>query len=617
MLFPWYTKYPYQNDEVLNLDWILKTIENLVNEVANFVTLNTIEYADPIQWNISTQYKKNTVVIDPISGSAYISTKPVPAGVGLNNTDYWNIIFTLDVISANKNITLRDDANNMFATFESNIDDWLLWQGTLYIVTRDISIGQAYVDNYNISRYTIERFLKEYISNLRTYVDNLAGDLSDLDTTDDTNLVAAINETIAAARLAIQSIGTLTDLTTTDKTNLVAAINETIAAARSAINSIGDIANLTTTDKSNTVSAINEVLSSLTTAVTNLSGTMVSNYNTCMTNIYKRPRNIVVVSDSYGDTNVSEGSFIDRAINILSTYEGVTIYNCAKGSTSFNNSVEAMNFLGALKENESQITDKNSITDVVVLGGHNDMGASQTDIATGMENFYNYVAANYPNAKLTVGFIGYTLQDSLTDEWYVAASVYYNLCTLKKMAYTNVFENVLRISSYMKTDLVHPNVNGQIALAKALVSWCLNQNTNVSYYIGSNNSAITPRTGISISGTPVIESRRFEKTCIIDLMGGLTFTYTGNFTSNSVDNIAIGTLSESVYRGDPTHLQWVPVPAVINNGSKYYTVYGEICFANNLMYFRAYGVDANLSVGFWNFTNPTILIGRCTLTFND
>ncbi len=353
-------------------------------------------------------------------------------------------------------------------------------------------------------------------------------------------------------------------------------------------------------------------------AVDNALGERITdNYNASLQYTLKRPRNIVVVSDSYGDTNATEGSFIDRAKTILNDIEDITIYNCAKGSTSFSNPTESMNFLGALKEHESQISDKTQITDVIVLGGHNDMGASQTNIATGMENFYNYVANNYPNAKLTVGFIGYTMQDSLTDKWYVAASVYYNLCTLKKMAYTNVFENVLRISSYMKSDEIHPNTNGQIALARALVSWCLNQNTNVSYYISSNNSAITPHTGISISGTPVIESRRFEKTCIIDLMGGLTFTYTGTFTSNSVDNIAIGTLSETVYRGDPTHLQWVPVPAVINNGSNYYTVYGEICFANNLMYFRAYGIDSNLSVGFWNFTNPTVLIGRCTLTFND
>ena len=192
-MFPWYIKYPNQNDEILNLDWILTTIDNLVEEVANFVTLNTIKYANPIQWNITSQYEKNTVVVDPVSGSAYISTKPVPAGVGLNNTDYWNIIFTLDVLSANKNITLRDDANNMLATFESEEGDWLLWNGTLYMVTRAIGIGNAYVADYNLERYTVESFIKLYISNLRDFVDTLIGDLDDLNTSDKDNIVAAIN----------------------------------------------------------------------------------------------------------------------------------------------------------------------------------------------------------------------------------------------------------------------------------------------------------------------------------------------------------------------------------------------------------------------------------------
>ena len=267
MLFPWYIKYPNQNDEILNLDWILSTIDNLVKEVANFVSLNTIKYADPIQWNITTQYEKNTVVIDPISGSAYISTKPVPAGVGLNNTDYWNIIFTLDVISANKNITLRDDANNMLATFESAEDDWLLWQGTLYIVTNSIEIGQAYVDGYNIERYTVEMFLKDYISNLKNYVDDQVtaindtiGDLDDLNTEDKGSVVAAINEVLTTIG---DIVGDLSDLTTEDKTTVVAAINELVTAISNISDSIGDLDDLDTTAKNTIVAAINEVVGNL------------------------------------------------------------------------------------------------------------------------------------------------------------------------------------------------------------------------------------------------------------------------------------------------------------------------------------------------------------------
>lgn len=257
MLFPWYTKYPYQNDEVLNLDWVLRTIDNLVKEVSEFVTLNTIKYADPIQWNITTQYEKNTVVIDPISGTAYISTKPVPAGVGLNNEDYWNVIFTLDTISANKNLTLRDDANNMLATFESFVGDWLLWNGTLYVVTKDIEIGQAYVNDYNLERATIESFLKLYIKNLKDYVDELVGDLDDLESSVKTSIVAAINSVISAYETLV---GDLTDLTTTDKDSIVDAINELVTNLGNLSDIVGDLDDLTTTDKDSIVDAINEIV---------------------------------------------------------------------------------------------------------------------------------------------------------------------------------------------------------------------------------------------------------------------------------------------------------------------------------------------------------------------
>lgn len=194
---PWWGKYPNVNNEILNLDWILSEIDRLKNEVSNFINLNTIKYADPIQWDITRQYEKNTVVVDPITGTAYLSSKPVPRGVSLTNTGYWSVIFTLDIVSANKNITLRDDGANLASTFESNTGDWLMWQGVLYEVTRYIGLGTNYVPGYNIERHTVEYFIRTYINNLESIVNDLSnniGDLSNLNTTDKTSVVNAINE---------------------------------------------------------------------------------------------------------------------------------------------------------------------------------------------------------------------------------------------------------------------------------------------------------------------------------------------------------------------------------------------------------------------------------------
>lgn len=88
-------KVPYTNYHDLNLDWIIDTLNNTDRRLANFVSLNTIKYANPIKWDITSQYAQNTLVLDPQNGTAYLSVQPVPQGVQITNTDYWTPVFTL------------------------------------------------------------------------------------------------------------------------------------------------------------------------------------------------------------------------------------------------------------------------------------------------------------------------------------------------------------------------------------------------------------------------------------------------------------------------------------------------------------------------------------------
>lgn len=86
---------PYTNYHDLNLDWIIKALTDIDRRLANFVSLNTIKYADPIKWDITSQYPQNTLVLDPQDGTAYLSVQPVPQGVQITNADYWTPVFTL------------------------------------------------------------------------------------------------------------------------------------------------------------------------------------------------------------------------------------------------------------------------------------------------------------------------------------------------------------------------------------------------------------------------------------------------------------------------------------------------------------------------------------------
>ena len=217
--------FPYTNVHELNLDWIMEQLLTLKTTIEQFVSINALKYADPIQWNITTQYEKNTIVIDPQTGVAYISVQPVPAGVALTNTDYWSVVFDLGsfVVRAAKNFTSRYEADTtLTATFPSNTNDWLIWGDTLYRAISNIVAGDQYVIGSNISDFTIE---------------SVIGHIQSLNTTDKSNLVAAINELVQAlineAARVNDITGDLDNLNTSDKSNLVAAINEVLTIINS------------------------------------------------------------------------------------------------------------------------------------------------------------------------------------------------------------------------------------------------------------------------------------------------------------------------------------------------------------------------------------------------
>ena len=132
-----YDKFPYTNFQELNLDLILKVLKEQEEEIEKFVSINALKYANPLQWNITTQYEKNTIVVDPATEVAYISVAPVPVGVSILDTDYWTPVFDLhimlddfqeqiDTFESDVNNDIRQfksDVNNEITQFESDVND--------------------------------------------------------------------------------------------------------------------------------------------------------------------------------------------------------------------------------------------------------------------------------------------------------------------------------------------------------------------------------------------------------------------------------------------------------------------------------------------------------------
>lgn len=143
-------KAPYTNFHDLNLDWIIEVLNEFNTKLTNFVSLATIKYADPIQWDITSQYEANTVVVDS-KGNAYLSVKPVPSGVSLDRTEFWTKIGNFDELWADvkKAITPYDEEHSPTAIADRAVNDLVWVNGALVRVTRAMKAGDAYVPGSN------------------------------------------------------------------------------------------------------------------------------------------------------------------------------------------------------------------------------------------------------------------------------------------------------------------------------------------------------------------------------------------------------------------------------------------------------------------------------------
>lgn len=141
---------PYTNYHDLNLDWIIEVLNEFNTRLTNFVSMSTIKYADPIQWDITSQYEANTVVVDS-NGNAYLSVQPVPSGVSLDRVEFWTKIGNFDELWADvkKAITPNDEGHSPSATAARAVNDLVWVDGALVRVTRAMIAGDAYVPGSN------------------------------------------------------------------------------------------------------------------------------------------------------------------------------------------------------------------------------------------------------------------------------------------------------------------------------------------------------------------------------------------------------------------------------------------------------------------------------------
>lgn len=182
-------QFPYSDAHELNLDWIITQVKKLTAEMASYEATHKITFADPIQWDITTQYAAFTIVSDNATNASYISKVPVPAGILLSNTDYWTVINSLitdaEARQAIENLSVSTDLR--FVTTGTSI-------GMINNEISDINGELADVKNdlvnntEDIAEETAQRIAADVTINSR--IDSIAS-LEEGSTTGDAELIDA------------------------------------------------------------------------------------------------------------------------------------------------------------------------------------------------------------------------------------------------------------------------------------------------------------------------------------------------------------------------------------------------------------------------------------------
>lgn len=181
-----WNKTPYSDLHDLNLDWIIRKLVEVETGYEELIKNAALKYADPIQWSIVRQYESNTLVIDPATGIAYISTRPVPADIAVTNTAYWTPVFDLTQLFDDIKKSICDNlefGNTSLHAYD--IDDFLFVNEKLYRVLTPINIGNAFYPGVNIQQVTVTDFLGQFDSDIETLQNDVSGIGSRMDDLED------------------------------------------------------------------------------------------------------------------------------------------------------------------------------------------------------------------------------------------------------------------------------------------------------------------------------------------------------------------------------------------------------------------------------------------------
>lgn len=173
-----FERFPYTNFHELNAGWMLEVMKKLEEAWEQFTAGNSLSFADPLTYDATKSYAKNTIVLDE-NGNAYISLQAVPKGVAPGNQDYWLMVFDYEAFmeKVNKNFTGRYYRDENRAKTPMAVGDWLTFEDVLCKATAAIAVDDLLEVGTNIEHFTLEDFIKNFMTSANQMIQQYKNDI--------------------------------------------------------------------------------------------------------------------------------------------------------------------------------------------------------------------------------------------------------------------------------------------------------------------------------------------------------------------------------------------------------------------------------------------------------
>ena len=181
----------------------------------------------------------------------------------------------------------------------------------------------------------------------------------------------------------------------------------------------------------------------------------------------------ILIGDSYGyGWNPDTDSSINNSwTNLVSSHFDNHFMSISKGGAGFRNN---NSFTDLLEENTQNLTNKEDIRNIVVVGGYNDNWSNSEEIKQGITNFVNKAKALFPNAKISIGMAGASNKnaeiqqriDNVVSPTYQEAAKENNVYYIRNVQYSLKLGD----DSFFFSDGIHPNEKGQAEIAQYVIN---------------------------------------------------------------------------------------------------------------------------------------------------